>query len=271
MKWLINLGIALVLTFSLVTSAYADHHIPATTAAAAIALTDTGNGTIVGEKIGAFHYYTIQYPGNKVEGTLAMTFSPNGPDTRNAVGMTLWQSGSRLATTTGQSGTPGKVDLKFSSAKSDSILLQVYNYLPAMPVGYSVKLTGLPKAAVSTPAPTAAAAPAQPAAPAPISSTSAGNLVGSKAGSYANYTMDYSGDNSLKTVTLSFYPSAPHLSNAVFVNVYQNGKLLASGQGSKAKTPGMLPVTFSSKTAGPVLIQIGNYNADATISYTLMK
>jgi hypothetical protein len=168
----------------------------------------------------------------------------------------------------------------FSSTNADPVLVQLYNYTQGEPVSFQVGLTGVTasRPAAST-APAAAPASTTVASaigsgtannPIELKETASASLPGSVAGSYRFYSLPYAGDGSTPTVTLNFAPGSPDVASAVFVNVYQNGTLLTSAQGSSASIPGQLVVGYTSTTAGLVLIQVANYNAGATISYSLV-
>ncbi len=98
-------------------------------------------------------------------------------------------------------------------------------------------------------------------------------LAGSPSGSFAVYTITgYPGDGSSRTLSLNIGYVGYNLSNAIFLNVYQDGKLIGSKQGSKvAKLGDPLVLTFSSTSKSQFLVQIANYNAASTppIGYEL--
>lgn len=95
-----------------------------------------------------------------------------------------------------------------------------------------------------------------------------GSLAGSGAGSYTYYTLNYPGDGSVGTLTLDFSPSDPTTANAFGLNVYQAGNTITSSN-AVSSTPGTTAITFSSTTAGPVLVQVYNFNPGVTVSYRL--
>ncbi len=248
-------------------------------------LTSVAHGSIVGSSAGAYNFYTVNYPGQYVVGTLTLNFSPSDPITSSAVGLDVYQNGTEIASTNGTSGpNPGTTTTPFAVAQAGPVLVEVYNYDPGENVTYELDLSGLPVTSAPSPshAPPAASAPAPatapaPAAPAPTTSSPlgtasnpislsqprSGTLPGSPSGSYAYYTLNYSGDGSFQTVNFTFSPNGGDVANAVFVNVYQNGTLLTSvpGTDNGSLNPGQLQVLFTSTTAGPVLIQVGNYSS----------
>lgn len=278
MNWLLRIGAGLLLLLGSATTAFAATTGGGETPSTAIGLSETApaTGTLTGSAAGAFAYYTFQYPGNGSQGTLTLSISPNDPSTANAVGVNVYQAGATLATANAVGPTPGTNSVTFSSTTAGPILVQVYNYSQGEAVGYQLSLSGITAPAAtpsSSTAPTSSPAPAPAGASAssPISLTGArsGQLPGNTAGSYVYYTLDYPGDGSTQTVNLSFSPAGADVANAVFLNVYQNGTLLTSVQGTAGPALGQLVASYSSTTKGPVLIQIANYNAASTISYTI--
>ena len=281
MRSILRLVPGLLLALGLTATAFAappDGQSPST----AFPLSTTHSGTLTGSTGGAFAYYTFSYPGDGSQGTITLSFSPGDQATANGFGVSLWQAGSLLATTSGLSSTLGANSLTFSSTTPGPILAQVYNYNPGVLVSYQIGLSGVSQSAPAAATPSAAAAaapaPAPSATPAPAGSASnpiplkgpaTDMLPGNLYGSFAYYTFDYPGDGSTQSVTLNFSPSGAEVANAVFVTLYQNGAQLAAGQGTQTPTPGQLVVSFSSTNAGPVLVQLANYNLDATISYTI--
>ena len=254
-------------------------------------LVSVAKGSVLGNAGGAYSYYTINYPGNNVPATLTLNYAPTDPSIANAVGVTVWQNGNQLASVNGTNGTDaGTSTLAFSSDQAGPVLVQVYNYDPTQKLNYELDLAEPPvgsgESAASAPA--VVTAPSSAAvAPAVVSSKSGpagtaenpilltkpmnGSLDGSQAGSFVYYTMNYQGDGSGQAISLSFSPSSGDVANGVFANVYQNGQLLGTVQGTNSTedNPGQVEVSFFSTTAGPVLIQIANYNDGGTISYTV--
>lgn len=250
-------------------------------AATALPLSTTQpvSGTLVGSTAGSYAYYSIAYPGDGSIGTLGLTFSPTEQWIANAIGLTIYQNGSQLTTTNGLSATPGQQTLTFSSTTPGPVLVQVYDYWPGTPVSYQLALSGVSPLAtpiLPTATPTPAFALPTPVASSPsaallLATPVSGTLPGNPAGSFAYYTFTVAGNGSPQNVTLDYTPGGVDVGNAVVLSVYQNGQTLASLNGSHAVSPGHLVVSFSSSTAGPVLVQIANYNPSPTISYTISR
>jgi len=280
LRWILRIGAGILLALGFSVTAFASTVTTnGTTPQTAVPVSSSmaASGSLTGLSNGAFSYYTFDYPGDGSVGTLTIDVSPVDPTTLSSVGVTLWQAGTELANMNSVGPTPGANAVTFSSTTKGPVLVQVYNYLQGEPVSFHLAISGVTQPAAAPMQPPMAMPNATPAAAAgttaanpihltrPVSGTLAGNV----AGSFAFYTADYPGDGSQHNVTFSFSPAGADVSNALVVNVYQNGTLLATAQGSQAATLGQLTVPYSSTTAGSVLIQIGNYNPSPTVSYTI--
>ncbi len=227
-------------------------------------------GVITGSTGGAYQYFSLQSPSSNCTVTITLSFSPGVEPVGNAIGVVAWQNGSQLGSMNGVSSSPGTNTRTFSPIVAGPVLLQVYSYYPGLAVNYSLDVTVTDFAAPSgppqstpTPAPGSASLPATPAQPV------AAVLPSNPYGSFAYYQYDYRGDGSLSTLALSVTPNGRDTTNAVFLSVYQSGRLLASQSVGTSPTPGVLVLTYSSSTKAPVLVQIANYNFAKTIAYTL--
>lgn len=270
---------AIVLALGVVTGAAAASN-DGKTAATAMSLSGTVAGNLTGSAAGAFDYYTFPYPGDGSTATLSLNFTPDDPTVSNAVGVALWQGGTEVTSVNGVGSTPGSNSVTFSSTTSGPVLVQVYNYDDGVPVQFQLSLSGVAASAAtssrtapsaSTPAASSASTSANGSASRPFSLTGAmsGSLPGNSAGSYVYYSRSYPGDGSTASVTLTFSPNGADVANGIYVVAYQNGSQIASAHGTDATTPGSLSISYSSTTSGPVVLQIGNYNPDATISYSI--
>jgi hypothetical protein len=272
-----------IVALSLVTGAMAanvDGKSPST----AMPLSGIATGSIAGSSAGAYAFYTFNYPGDGSVGTLSFTISPNDPLTDSVVGVNLYQGSTLLTSGNALGNPPGTGSLTFSSTTSGPILVQVYDYGQGVPANFQLQVAGVqgvaPVASTpATPAPASASAPTTAPAtsngtaekPVDLKGTLTGSLAGSTAGSYAYFTAPYAGDGSFQTVNFSFSPTGPDTANGVVVNVYQNGTQLISvpGNNNGSNTPGNLTIQYTSTTAGPVVIQVGNYNPSGSINYSI--
>ena len=239
-------------------------------AANAIPLTTgSDSGTIVGSGAGAYRYYVLQGVKADAEVSINFTFSPTEQPVANAIGLVAWQQGARLGQITGQSYTPGATNLRFRTPAAGDVVLQVYSYYPGVAVTFGLQAVATGGAVVYPPAPTEtpkSLSPAQPGAPA--SSTSA-LLPGNRTGSAHYYQFSYPGGGVVRSITLTVSPNGADVTNAVFLSVYQDGKLLVTGCAREVVVPGVLTLRYSSASSAPVLVEVANYNASRTIAYTL--
>jgi len=233
------------------------------------------SGHLTGKSAGAFNNYTINYPGGSVVGTIHLTTDSNNPATNNAFGVNIYQGSTKLATMNAAGNPPGTNSVTFSSATQSPVTVQVYNYADGKTVSYQLSLTG-----ITTTGPSVGTTQSSTGGTTSSSGSNSGGgssltrggsvtgtLVGNRGGSYATYTVDYPTANSTQTLTLDFGPS--DAASGVYVTVFQNGNTLIKAQGTQESHPGHLTVNYNSATAGPVQIQIGNFNQNRTISYTL--
>ncbi|MGH2460745.1 MAG: hypothetical protein ACRDIY_17965 [Chloroflexota bacterium] len=283
MRWVLRCGAALLLALGMVATAVAAAP-DGQTAAAAIPLpaSVSSSGTLTGSANGAFAFYTFNYPGHDTTGTITLNVTPTDSNTTNAAGVILYQNGVTLKTMNALGSTSGSNFGMFSSPNAGPVLVQVYNYLPGQAASYNFTITGVTAAATpmspSTVTPASVAAPvatsstrnggstAETAVPLPASVGASGTLTGSGNGTFAFYTFDYPGNGTTGTVTLDVTPNDPNLTNAVGINLYQNGATLKS-LNALGTTSGVNSTTFSSATAGPVLVQVYNYLPGQTASY----
>jgi hypothetical protein len=267
-----------------VSAANADGKSPAS----AMPLSTIASGSLAGSTSGSFSYFTFNYPGDGSTGTLTLSITPSDPVTEGVVGTNLYHNGTLLATMNAVGSTPGVNAVTFSSTTPGSVLVQVYNYSSGTPVNFQLQLAGVNQA---TPAPVATATPLNPAlaTPTAISSSTSGDgssghpfalngnatgqLPGNSAGSFVYHTFASTGDGSTQTLHFTFSPGGADVGTGVFVTVFQNGTQLASVKATdnQGNPPGIVPVSFISSIAGPVLVQIGNYSPTQTIDYTLSR
>lgn len=283
MRWVLRSGAALLLALGMVATAFAAAP-DGKTAATAIPLpaSVSSSGTLTGSANGSFAFYTFDYPGKETTGTITLNVTPTDSNTTNAVGVNLYQNGATLKTMNALGSTSGSNFGIFSSPTAGPMLVQVYNYLPGQAASYNFTITGVtaPAAAMSpstvspasvtgsvaTPSTRNGGSTAATAVSLPASVGASGTLTGSGNGTFAFYTFNYPGNGTTGTITLDVTPNDSNLTNAVGVNLYQNGGTLKS-MNALGTTSGTNSTTFSSATAGPILVQVYNYLPDQTASY----
>jgi hypothetical protein len=257
------------------------------TASTAIPLNNVVSGNLVGSTAGAFAYYTFNYPGDGSTGTLTLSITPSDPVTEGFLGINVYQAGLQIASENVVGTTPGVRSVTFATTTAGPVLVQVWNYGAGLSASYQLQLSGVNQNATPVVAqPTASPAPpafgqaptsnapsgdGSAANPFPLSGSLTGILPGNASGNFVYFTVPSTGDGSIQTIQFDFTPGGADVGTGVFVNVYQNGVQLSAvhATNNNGNPPGVVPVTYSSTVAGPVLIQVGNYNPSTTISYTI--
>lgn len=282
MRLVLSVGAALLLVLGIAAVALAATP-DGKTAATAIPLpvSVSASGTLTGTEEGSFAYYEFDYPGDGSTGTITLNVTPTDSNTTNAVGVNLYQNGVTLRSLNALGSTSGSNTGLFSSTTAGPVLVQVYNYLPGQTATYLFSITGAgttspvtPREAMavapSTPVPATGSGGATPESAFPLLAAvnASGTLAGDSNGSFYYYTFDYPGKGSLATVKLDVTPTDPNLTNAVGVNLYQNGTNLQA-LNALGTVSGTNFTTFSSQTAGPVTIQVYNYLPGETATYHL--
>jgi hypothetical protein len=234
----------------------------------AIPLTTTQTDDFIGDIGGAFRYFTLDYGALGRVGKLNIKISPGYPGTSNAVGLNLWKDGSLVATgsalgSSALGASPGTNSIDFTAPTTGTILVQVYNYAHGSNVSFQLDLSWIdPPDAMSGITPALASGDG--------SNALSGTLAGNRGGSFIHREFWSPGDGSTQAVALSITPRGPDVGSAVFLNLYQNGALLASGKGVDAHS-GVLTVNFPAVVAGPVLVQVDNQNDGTAITYALSQ
>lgn len=259
---------AVALALSLVGGAFAATT-SSTSPSSATALTGTQSGSLSGSSSGDFNYFSFDYPSGAPLGTLTLSFSPSDPATSNAVGVDLWQNGVMIASMNGVNNPPGSRSLTFSSPSAGPVLVQVYNYAPGTTVDYQVSLSGITTSSAPSVTTPSSSPHSSTTGPADLTSPMSGTLAGNPGGAYDYFMIPSYSGGSTQSVTLTFSPTSWYAANGVYVVFYQNGSQIGSAHGTDASTPGTLTASYASGTSGPVLVQIGNYTPDTTISYTI--
>jgi hypothetical protein len=236
----------------------------------------TIGGSIDGNAGGAFQYYTLNYPGGNTAMTVTMNASPTYNGQGTAYGFNLYRhdknGNSVLAATSGvasQDSSSMTLTATVTNTAAMTYQLQVFNYWPGVTIHYGVNMTGL-------------AAPATPA----TGNTDAGHavvlnsghqgatqtLVGNSGGANQYYLVNYPGNNSTLSVSVTFTSMAGVSPSAVGFNVYDGSTLKATarpvddGHGIQAAI-----WTYTDPNPATFGIQVFNYAPGATVSYTIYQ
>ena len=211
--------------------------------------------SLVGNRAGEFAYYSLEYKGDASVVTIELDMAPGDPAAQRGVGFHVYCCNGYLIGTGRRS--EDKVDrkvLEWADRNSTRWLIQVYNYLHGVPVGFRLTVSGLPVA----PPPREEMQPSQAA----LFSVAADGLIGDRAGNFKYYKVESKGDGAEVALKLDYAPKDRWISNAFGVNVYApvDGLLVAQA-GDEA--------SFKLDMAGTYLVQVYNYLHGVDIRYSL--
>jgi hypothetical protein len=232
------------------------------------------SGALTGNGGGAFAYYAINYPGDESVVTIELRYNPADPVTTSGVGLNVYAAngyyigpGMQVADT----GGDGVLQLEYADDTAATWLIQVYNYIPAVNIGYTIVAEGLPSTtpATTTEAATEVATTTATETAAAVPLTGSGYLLGNAGGAYAMYKVTVLEDGSDIEVTLKWSPDDPVISTGVgFVAYGPQGQIhQAAGTG----TPGERTTTLPGDQPGVYQIQVYNYIDGLNIQYALQS
>jgi hypothetical protein len=234
-------------------------------------------GTMVGNSAGAFHYYTIRYPGGDTPLTITMNVSPVYNGQGQAYGFNVYRANPLTgATTLVASGALTAQDVNsmtysatITQRSAGTYQLQVVNYWAGVSITYGMNLTGM-----AGPAP-AASGNADAGHAIVLNSTRQGateTLTGNSGGAYNFFLVNYPGSQSQLAVSITYDSLGGVSSNAVGFNVYNGSTLVAtvnpSDDGTGVQSGEWRYQDPSAATFG---IQVFNYAPNATVSYTIYQ
>ena len=115
-----------------------------------------------------------------------------------------------------------------------------------------------------------------PASAIQLTNSATGTITGTRAGAFKYYNIAYPGDNTVGTLTIWFSPGNTSTAKALFMKLWQSGKMIASSDAYTLSTKvGEQKMTFKSASKDPILLQLAYYespdayHATKTISYQL--
>ena len=232
------------------------------------------DGTLAGNSAGAFDYYSVQYAGDESVVTIEVRYRPADPVTKMGFGLNVYgPNGYFIGQGRGvmDTGGDGLLRLQYSDSNPATWLVQVYNYIPDHAVSYSIVVDGLTEA--QQPAATAATleAVAQPEVEPAAEAAVSGHLVGSDAGAFAFYSVQYPGEGSVASVEMRYVPGDPITTAGVGLNVYgPAGQLVGRGhQVSNTGGDGLLQWDYRSDEACTLVVQVYNYLDGGAIHYSI--
>ena len=232
------------------------------------------SGHLVGDVVGEFAYYWIDYPGDGRDAVIAMGFAPADDPMSRSIGLHVWQGNVRLTNMTGVSGTRGANRVTFFSNRRGPLLVQVFNYLPGREVFFQLTLTGLPVPSGVTPSVAPAPAPTPEAAPAEepgdrLTDMAMTSITGDSGGAYAYYWIE---NQPWKTGTLrlEFSPSDATTTRSVGISVWRGAILVGKITGGESPDKGATMLSFSTGQSGPLLVQIANHRSGAVANFKVI-
>lgn len=221
-------------------------------------LTTPITGTLVGDRAGSFAHFQFEFRSGIVveaQPALALTFG--------AFGFRVFHDGAEVGMGQRQADSPNQLVFTLTGQPTGSYLVQVFNYLPDSVVTYTIRTVGGVRPVRET----------SPGGTTPESAAALGgaittSLMGSRAGSFAFYTLEYTGEeNNDLDFRLSFRPSDPISAMGVGMNIYK-GRTLVTGV-NQTESPGLMVVTLTDGDPGTYVLQLYNYTPGMVMSYQL--
>ena len=224
------------------------------------------SGELIGNRGGAFGYYSINYPGDGSVVTIEVRYQPADPGTKRGFGFNVYgPHGFVLGEAVGTNDRDGYGVLwfQYSDHNPATWLVQVYNYIPGHRVGYGIIAKDLHE---RKPQPQPTAAPLPKAAP-PIPLIGAGYLTGWPGGSYTFYNVTVAVSEPDVQLTLTSSASEDNLITGVGFVVYGPSGEVA--RGTAAGVQGERKATLPATAPGVYRVQVYNYIPGLTVSYLL--
>lgn len=237
----------------------------------------TVGGTLTGAAAGAFHYYTVTYPGGDTPMAITLTATPPYTGQRPGYGFNVYRAGGAGQAVLVASGSVVAQDVHSetlsataSARSAGPYLIQVTNYWPGIAISYAVTVTG-----AAPPAPPATGN-ADAAHAIVLNSTRPGaseSLAGNRAGAFDYYLVNYPGSSSPLAISLTLTSPLDGASpNAIGFNVYDGATLVATSTVSDDGT-GVQSAEWRDSGTDPRAfgIQVFNYAPGTTISYLIYQ
>lgn len=224
-------------------------------------------GTLAGDAAGSFNYYRVSYPGNSTDVRIQLSVSTYEVVRAGAVGFNVYSPNGRVDRGDWQADADC-LEMTYQEEEAAELIVQVYNY-GSSTIAYSITATGLPQTSVvaETIAPTTGSDVATMPDPAAMVGGQ-GALLGNTGGAVALYNLVYAGDESDRTVTLTYDPADPSFGSAFGLNIYApDGSLVA--QGHHTDLYHVIQATLNNDVAGNYTIQVFNYTDGIILYYTL--
>lgn len=226
------------------------------------------SGQLVGQATGAFHYFTLAYPGGGQALTITLTYPVAAGVPSGAVGFNLYRGARLIAqgVETSRSASDVTVSATVRSPAASVFTLQVGNYAAGRTVPYWLAVSGL---AARPAAVRGGATPAEAVTLVPTGGAAA-SLVGSRAGAFHFYRVAYGGGNAPLTIVLTLERTGGAPANALGFDLYADGTLVGQAPAADDGT-GLLVATWTYVAGGAatLTIQVVNYWEGARADYTI--
>lgn len=234
-------------------------------------------GSLLGSAAGAFHYYTLRYPGGDSPLTITMNVTPVYTGQGQAYGFNVYRANpANGKTTLVASAVPIAGDANSTTLSatikersSASYQLQVVNYWAGKTISYGISMTGL-AGAVEAARDNADAGHAIVLNSARQGAT--GTLTGNRGGAFNFYLVNYPGNQSPLSISITYDSLGGASPSAVGFKVYQGSSLVATVNPSDDGT-GVQSAAWGYQDPNPTTfgIQVFNYAQDATVRYTIYQ
>lgn len=236
------------------------------------------SGTLLGRRAGAYALYRLVHPGGGRAVTVEVSTPAEHPLVLIGFGFNVYdEDGERLGGGSVAATTPQQV-LRFTGTADSPAewTVQVYNYIEGAALPYSIAATGLdavPSDSVPTAEVPAQQQPAAPSEGAPpvvdLDDVVRGELLGEGAGAYTRYRFQVPSAGEDLTVRLRFGPDDPSARAALGFTIYAPSGTAVSG--APTGVPGERLAGIAAADAGEYLVQVHNYAAGVSMSYTLSR
>jgi hypothetical protein len=210
------------------------------------------SGVLIGNRAGAFAYYTVHYPGDGSVVTIELRFVSADPVTSSGVGLNVYGPNAYTigeAAPMQDTGGEGALQIKWSDYTAATWLVQVYNYIPDCQVTYRITATGFP---APTPTPVIVAKPKPKATPL-LPLIGSGYLTGRSGGSSAYHNIPIVAGGPDVQLIMTYSPASPSAAKGIGFTVYgAQGEVI---RGKTTSTSGERRATLSGKAPGAYKVE----------------
>ncbi len=221
-------------------------------------LTTPLTSTLIGARAGSFAHFQFDFRSGiivEAQPAMALTFG--------AFGFRVFHDGTEVGKGQRQADDPNQLVFTLTGQPTGTYLVQVFNYLQDSLVTYTIRPVGGVRPVLEN-----LPGGATPEAAAPLGGTVSTSLVGNRAGSFAFYTLEYTGEESKDLeFILSFSPWDPISAMGVGMNIYKGRTLVTSV--NQTTRPGQMVLTLTDGDPGTYILQLYNYTPGMSMSYHL--